>query len=246
MAISSPLRQVDISYFSFVRRFVDGSRINLSTIPTWFNEYYNEKLYIDSAFEYDINSYVPGLMFCLQDHTLKISKYAYEHYDSGHGVVIIEKINNGIDFFFLSGTTVHNGKFLNFCINNVEVLKKFTSSFKDQAHALLTTAEKNKFHFMQNSNQTAAHAMVNLASVPSLAKNSTSYKKELLTKRENSVAAHLLQGKTAKEIGRALLISDRTVEIHLEHIRAKLNCRNKGQIVYKLMSLQSLAAEVVF
>ena len=38
-------------------------------------------------------------------------------------------------------------------------------------------------------------------------------------------------GKTAKEIGKALGISYRTVEKHWENIKLKVNCNNKFKIV---------------
>jgi predicted ATPase/DNA-binding NarL/FixJ family response regulator len=51
-----------------------------------------------------------------------------------------------------------------------------------------------------------------------------------LTRREEAVAALLVEGLTNREIAARLRIAERTVEAHLEHIRAKLDLRSRAQI----------------
>ncbi len=57
-----------------------------------------------------------------------------------------------------------------------------------------------------------------------------------LTAREREVAAHLLDGLTSKQIGRALAISHRTVEIYRARLMRKYKASNTGDLVYRLMS----------
>lgn len=54
---------------------------------------------------------------------------------------------------------------------------------------------------------------------------------DALTGRELEVLRVAAQGRTNKEIGRALYISDRTVGIHLSHILEKLGARNRLEAV---------------
>ena len=54
------------------------------------------------------------------------------------------------------------------------------------------------------------------------------------TARERNCAACLLKGMTAKEIGKFLKISYRTVESHLEHMKSKLSCSTKSQLIAKI------------
>jgi len=61
-----------------------------------------------------------------------------------------------------------------------------------------------------------------------------------LTPQEIKVAYHMLNGKTAKETARLLSISHRTVERHLENIKIKFNCRNKFELVNKILYLNQL------
>jgi len=57
-----------------------------------------------------------------------------------------------------------------------------------------------------------------------------------LTPREREVAAHLMQGLTSKEIGRALGISHRTVEIHRARLMRKYRAATTAELVQKLLA----------
>jgi PAS domain S-box-containing protein len=57
-----------------------------------------------------------------------------------------------------------------------------------------------------------------------------------LTAREREVAALLMDGHTSKEIGRALSISHRTVEIYRARLMRKYKASNAGDLVHKLMA----------
>lgn len=54
------------------------------------------------------------------------------------------------------------------------------------------------------------------------------------TPREEQCLIQLTQGKSAKEVAKALKISHRTVESYLESIKQKLGCRNKFELIGKL------------
>ena len=56
-----------------------------------------------------------------------------------------------------------------------------------------------------------------------------------LTAREREVTAHLMGGLTSKEIGRALSISHRTVEIYRARLMRKYKASTTADLVHKLM-----------
>ncbi|OIQ72719.1 transcriptional regulatory protein TdiR [mine drainage metagenome] len=62
-----------------------------------------------------------------------------------------------------------------------------------------------------------------------------------LTAREREVAAHLMDGLTSKQIGRALSISHRTVEIYRAGLILKYQAANTGELAHKLMAGTSFA-----
>lgn len=57
-----------------------------------------------------------------------------------------------------------------------------------------------------------------------------------LTGREREVAARLLEGLTSKEIGKALEISHRTVEIYRARLMRKYNASTAADLVQKLLA----------
>ncbi len=57
-----------------------------------------------------------------------------------------------------------------------------------------------------------------------------------LTAREREVAAHLMGGMTSKEIGRALIISHRTVEIYRARLMRKYKASTTADLVHRLMA----------
>jgi PAS domain S-box-containing protein len=57
-----------------------------------------------------------------------------------------------------------------------------------------------------------------------------------LTPREREVAALLMDGLTSKEIGKALAISHRTVEIHRAHLMRKYQAHSTPDLVHRLLT----------
>ena len=55
-----------------------------------------------------------------------------------------------------------------------------------------------------------------------------------LTKRQAECAMYLLDGFTAKEIGKFLDISFRTVETYIEQTKLKFNCASKDDLVREI------------
>ncbi|WP_372604040.1 LuxR C-terminal-related transcriptional regulator [Actibacterium sp.] len=56
-----------------------------------------------------------------------------------------------------------------------------------------------------------------------------------LTPREQDIARHVVNGRTCKEIGLALGISHRTVEVHRARLMKKLGARNTAELVSKII-----------
>lgn len=64
--------------------------------------------------------------------------------------------------------------------------------------------------------------------------NKLNYKsKQPITLREAQCLFYLLKGKSARETGLKLFISQRTVEFHLNVLKEKLNCRKKSELIEK-------------
>ena len=57
-----------------------------------------------------------------------------------------------------------------------------------------------------------------------------------LTRREHDIVALVAEGQSSKGIARAMNLSHRTVERHLENCRFKLHARNKAELVAKAVT----------
>jgi DNA-binding CsgD family transcriptional regulator len=51
-----------------------------------------------------------------------------------------------------------------------------------------------------------------------------------LTPRERQVAALVASGRTNRQIGRVLGISEKTAEVHLHHVMSKLDVRSRAEV----------------
>jgi non-specific serine/threonine protein kinase len=51
-----------------------------------------------------------------------------------------------------------------------------------------------------------------------------------LTPRDRQIAALVASGRTNRQIGRALGISEKTAEVHLHHVMSKLDVRSRAEV----------------
>mgnify|MGYP002172486697 CR=1 FL=1 len=57
-----------------------------------------------------------------------------------------------------------------------------------------------------------------------------------ISSREKQCAQHLIAGMTSKETANLLCISPRTVEVYLERLKSRFQCRNKVQLAALLVA----------
>ena len=58
-----------------------------------------------------------------------------------------------------------------------------------------------------------------------------------LTRRQREILQHVAQGQTNTEIARALVLSPRTVEMHVANMLANLDCRSRAEAVRRATEL---------
>lgn len=86
----------------------------------------------------------------------------------------------------------------------------------------------------------AAQAAALLDQLAGKRKTITSRPGESLSPRQREVARHLSAGRTNKEIAQALSLSVRTVDMHVAHLLARLDCRTRTAAVVKLATVLAL------
>ena len=66
-----------------------------------------------------------------------------------------------------------------------------------------------------------------------------------MTRRETEVVRLVAVGKTNKEIARELFLSPRTIDMHVQNILVKLDCRSRADATRRATELGLLVAEEV-
>ena len=241
--ICLPIKKLGITIFNYLKSFNDGTQINFSNNRVWIEDYYKLELYRSSLFEHHPDNYETGVfLWPYNINNIKFIKHIKTKFNSGNGITIIEKKPDGCEFFSFSGN-INDRWLINFYINNLAVLKKFTFYFKHVFNNTLKKAKKNKIILPRSWGQLTLEnynilfsTQDHISELRKIVNQSSPWNiAEILSNREMEIVKQLMLGKTAKEIGRFLRISYRTVEKHLENIKLKLNCNNKTKIVSKLL-----------
>jgi DNA-binding CsgD family transcriptional regulator len=230
-----------INVFSYLKNFNDGSQLHFSSDPLWLKDYYQFELYKSSLFEYNPNYYFSGFLLWPNSYNhSSLVQHSKKYFNTGNGITFMEKKDNYCEFYFFSGDP--NSTWLtNFYVNNLEFLKDFTLYFKNRFDKTLQQEEKNKIFLPRTWEPPIPEELQLLVSmhhaVPDLKRIlSTNYfENNVLSAREIEIAKQLIVGKSAKEIGKILNISNRTVEKHLENIKEKLCCNTKTKVVSSLL-----------
>jgi len=245
--ICAPLKKhFGITSFVYQKNFFKGGEIRLSNQPYWLKHFYNQEYYKDSLFEKaKPDEYQSGFVLWseLQNHSTVLN--AAKEFHIAHGITLTLKTSDGIELYFL-GTTPGNNKITSLYLNNMDLLERFISYFKDKAKNIIREACKHKIyiHKHYDSNQLnkeniaifSPNEKINRESFleETLLKSFIIDEKTILTKRELDCAFCLLRGDTSQEMSEFLFISPRTAESHIDALRQKLNCKSKSALIKKL------------
>jgi len=245
--IARPLKEyLDVTSLVYQINYSDGSEIRLSNQPTWLKHFYDQDYARLSSFEKHPDYYQPGCILWsgLRQHQPILN--AAREFNIDHGVTLIQKIPNGVEYFFI-GTTPDKSHVPNLLINNHEFVTRFTAYFKEQASSLIQQAEHHRV-FIPNKYHLAASDELGIPTSDRIKQNALNKiinvkkmhvaNKITLSAREMMCAKLVLQGKSARLIADDLSLSRRTVETHLSNLKIKLNCRTKSELISQLLSLK--------
>ena len=157
-----------------------------------------------------------------------------------HGIYLIYPHNDYCEFFAFASTCDHP-EVVNFYLNNLDVLQKFTHYFKERASKLLQNAENNKIVLPYHQVKIQSFSTSDLHEALNAQLNPSSYqdeKKISLSQRQTDCVNLLLTGATSKEIAMQLNLSYRTVEDYINSLKQKFNARNKVELILKLITVK--------
>ena len=122
----------------------------------------------------------------------------------------------------------------------ISAFSTILSSLAEPLYALINVerpAILNQIENKQNQQLTRLGKEFNSEDIDVLAKKLSKKSRQLISKREAECFFYLIRGKSARETGMALHLSQRTVEFYLDSLRDKLNCRKKSELIEKFYNL---------
>ena len=242
-----PLEKLGIIEFRYARSFNDLTQFSISPNFQFVEEYYALDFHKIGSFNKHPTRYENSMVLWGDVPDSRPFTYARDRFDIGKGVTIVEKRHDGCEFYFIGGS-VGNKNITTFLMNNISLLKRFISYFKSEnkktiemasSYALpLYLPDDDPEEMAQNTNESCLMAesqnkikeFLHATQSKQLYFNNKGHE-VVLTKAESRCIALLLQGKSAEQTAQVLFNSRRTIEQHLDHVRAKLGCENKLQLI---------------
>ncbi len=234
--IAKPLSKLGITYFTFTRSFYDGSRVYLSSQSGIRNVdiYLKKKHYLNGNTECKPEIYSDQVLLWSTAPNQKIFDECSRIFGFDHGIFIFDPQENYCDIFSFA-THSGNDRIINTYLSKMDLLKSFREYFRDKASHIIKQAENQKFIFPFNETLDIKRALIDLEDSEIL--KPKSHPHYYLTNRQLACCSLLLKGKTAKEIGVNLNLSARTVESYFDIVKAKLDCKNKSELILKLSKI---------
>lgn len=226
--IIAPLKAYDITYFLYAKSYADGSRITLTNHVDDFQAYLSNKHYLQGNCEARPELYKKQAVLWSTLPNQHLYQFAKENFNIDHGLTLVEPSENYCEFYAFASSPDHP-EVANFYLNNLDVMKRFTSYFKDQAAKVIDQVEEHKIMYTHHDDAFRTYSMSDLQDLFSTIK---------VTRRQAECINLLLDGSTTKEIATELKLSVRTVEYYINLIRAKFNAQSKADLIIKLLSYQ--------
>lgn len=236
-----PLLHLGIIEFRYARSFNNLTQFSIGSNVPWVENYYHHEFHKMGSFNRHPAHYKSGVVLWGDIGDYRPFIYARDHHNIGKGITIVEKRTDGCEFYFFGGS-VDNSNITSFLVSHIELLKRYIAFFKSENNDFIQKGRQFNLPLYLPENDTEdeqalkAQVQENIDNFLNATKPQNLYlhsngHEVVLTKAESKCIALLLEGKTANETAEMLFISRRTIEKHLEHIREKLNCHNKLQLM---------------
>jgi LuxR family transcriptional regulator, quorum-sensing system regulator SolR len=224
-------QQSPVTYFDYSRIYFDSSWLFFTSEPK-ISDYF-----IDSGL-----SFLPQVEITNKDsfHLIPsievFRSFAGEvasHFDVHHLFAYVKKSLHYVDIYWL-GTHNAENETINFYFNNLDKIKLFSKYFDESASSLIKNAENEKIIIPELLTPEYDLAFQKLQLVSDNQSDSflqSQIAEKNLTTRELECLKLIVKGFSAKMVAKKLNISSRTVERHLENIKAKYHFSSRLQLI---------------
>jgi len=218
-----------ITYFHYAEFFKNGYCCGLCSNTGWHKFFFEFE-------RYKLNANYPANGYHLAAIKNPITAANAKNYFGIAHFLSFTKEHDDHYMMAAFGTYAGNDRIIDYYLNNIDVLERFISYFKQQANGLIKSSKKpgnlivlpeyvDKGFKLKPDNKNRdkeSFAYLNIH-------------KNLFSKRELDCIEHFTLGATIRETADKLLISPRTVETYLENIKDKLGCNKKSELISKLL-----------
>jgi DNA-binding CsgD family transcriptional regulator len=244
-SICEPLKEYGIVYFNYSRIFKDGSAFVMTN--HWDSLHHHcEKQYkisppIPKNLQIEHPYYIPTFI----NNDGPAENFAFFDYQTlfnlGCPIFFIEQYPEFVDLFIYGGTGENNLNIINTYLIKIQFLEKFKSIFRDKARKLIDKSSQNlitlpsemycDFFDIKMGGATIDDKktieQLNAKHYPFYINNQPLS----ITFRQLEVIEQLNKGCSVKETAKAINISPKTVETHLENIRRNFGVHKKSDII---------------
>jgi DNA-binding CsgD family transcriptional regulator len=212
--LSEPLmRMANVELSSFSRKTSDEKKIIIANNKGVLIDYYAREFYRYGLFEKPQKWHQSG--YHMWDHLPCDPHGIYDHarrvHNIAHGLTVIKQYGDYTDIF-LFVTKPGNAQVNNFYLNEKELINQVIDGFYEAMEPTIQDLEKHKIFIPYNTNFYPGP----VAS---------------LSPRQMDCALLMTEGHTAKEIGKALDLSHRTVEDYIEVLKHKFEAKNRLHLI---------------
>lgn len=245
-ALCSPLLKLNISTFAYFRFFPNGRYLYLCNHLDWVqfclkNVHNNEGTSLGQEIKHALEDNYHCFLWPTEKTDYLMS--ALHDFNIWNGLSIFKQREDSIELWgFAANCNTENLQ--NFYIENIELLKKFTSAFNREAAEIIIPHDDYlaiyKDFKLQNPKppqDDQVQKINEFITATSIDKYPiiVDSKEIVLTEREMQFVTLLVAGKNAKQIASQFNLSQRTVEKHFENVKSKMGYRDKESIfrIYK-------------
>ncbi len=241
--ICNPLESFGITYFTYSRVF-EKKVVFFCNNDEWYQRKFEYDLFDQDGFitvpSLYKNDFTKRLFTGIPDPKIKVLQHMYD-LDLWNSIDLY-KNEGSFNEVFHFGTTRARNTVLDFFVNNLHLLECFAYYFRE--HLMSLIGSKTDLYELD---LTAISDIAILEDIRSRTFNQEFNCSHNFTfflngqyisfsPRQRQCLALLYRGKTAKEIGRVLSLSHRTVEYYLDHIKMKLGCHTRNELIELLAS----------
>lgn len=232
--LSAPLSKLGIDYFSFTRVDKAGGRTYLHNQAHILQFYLRQQYYLQGNTEGLPQKYKRQIVLWETLANQTIFNEAARPFNVDHGLYIIEPHPEYCDFF---GFAPINGskRIVNTYFAELDYLKKFAREFKNKADSIIQRVNEKKLILPFNQK------LIDFTQISpddhDVAITGSAQQQVRITARQYDIAERLIKGMNNKEIAKELSISPRTVETHYNHMKEKLSCKNRIELILQLVNL---------